>query len=134
MLLAPVPFAGRVWALAFLTALAPSGRYAQAQGRRHKPLTDRARRRRLLPARWLPNRRVIAVADSSYAAIELLAAVRSRVSVITAKSEGPARGCGSTPARACPAHASRRCSSTWPTRRQGCWSATRPTRSSRRRS
>ena len=42
MLLEHVPFAGRVWALAFLTALAPSGRYAQAQGRRHKPLTERA--------------------------------------------------------------------------------------------
>ena len=34
MLLAPVPFAGRVWALPFLTALAPSERYAQTQGRR----------------------------------------------------------------------------------------------------
>ncbi len=30
MLLAPVPFAGRVWALPFLTALAPSERYAQS--------------------------------------------------------------------------------------------------------
>ena len=40
MLLAPVPFAGRVWALPFLTALAPSERHAQAQGRRHKLLTD----------------------------------------------------------------------------------------------
>ena len=43
MLLAPVPFAGKVWALPFLTALAPSERYAQAQGRSHKPLTERAR-------------------------------------------------------------------------------------------
>ncbi len=31
MLLAPVPFAGKVWALPFLTALAPSERYAQAK-------------------------------------------------------------------------------------------------------
>jgi hypothetical protein len=83
MLLAPVPFAGRVWALPFLTALAPSERYAQTQGRRHKPLTDRARQLLLLLARWLPNREVIAVADSSYAAIELLAAVRHRLTVIT---------------------------------------------------
>jgi len=37
----------------------------------------------LLPARWLPGRQVIAVADSSYAAIELLAAVRRQVTVIT---------------------------------------------------
>ncbi len=83
MLLAPVPFAGRVWALPFLTALAPSERYAQAQGRRHKLLTDWARQLLLLVARWLPGREIIAVADSSYAAIELLAAVRRHVTVIT---------------------------------------------------
>ena len=43
MLLAPAPFARRVWALPFLTAPAPPERYAQAQGRRHELLTDRAR-------------------------------------------------------------------------------------------
>ena len=83
MLLAPVPFAGKVWALPFLTALAPSERYAQAQGRPHKLLTERARLLLLLLARWLPGREVIAVADSSYAAIELLAAVRRHLTVIT---------------------------------------------------
>jgi len=83
MLLAPVPFAGRVWALPFLTALAPSERHALAQGHRHKLLTDRARQLLLLLARWLPDRRIIAVADSSYAAIELLAAVCRHVAVIT---------------------------------------------------
>ena len=36
MLLAPVPWAQRVWALPFLTALAPSERYCQQRGRRHK--------------------------------------------------------------------------------------------------
>ena len=82
MLLTPVPFAGKVWALPFLTALAPSERYAQAQGRLHKPLTERARLLLLLFARWLPGRQVSAVADSSYAAIELLAAVRRPVNVI----------------------------------------------------
>ena len=81
MLLAPVPFAGRVWALPFLTALAPSERYAQAQGGRHKLLTDRARQ--LLLARWLPDRQVIAVADTSYAVIDLLSAVCRHVTVIT---------------------------------------------------
>jgi hypothetical protein len=40
MLLAPIPWAGRVWALPFLTALAPSERFAHDQGRRHKKLTD----------------------------------------------------------------------------------------------
>src|SRR3954462_1316394 len=36
MLLAPVPYASRVWALPFLTVLAPSARYRQERGRRHK--------------------------------------------------------------------------------------------------
>src|SRR3712207_1063136 len=43
MLLAPIPWAGRTWALPFLTALAPSERYCRERGRRHKELTDRAR-------------------------------------------------------------------------------------------
>jgi hypothetical protein len=40
MLLAPVPWAGGVWGLPFLTVLAPSERYAAEQGQRHKKLTD----------------------------------------------------------------------------------------------
>ena len=40
MLLAPIAWAGCVWALPFLTILAPSERSAQKQGRRHKKLTD----------------------------------------------------------------------------------------------
>ena len=43
MLLAPIPWAGRVWAMPFLTALAPSERYCREQGKRHKKLTDWAR-------------------------------------------------------------------------------------------
>jgi hypothetical protein len=73
MLLVPIPWAGRVWALPFLTALAPSERYAQDRGRRHKTLTDWARQMLLVMRRWWPDRAIIAVADSSYAALELLA-------------------------------------------------------------
>ncbi len=40
MLLVPIPWAGRVWALPFLTALAPSERFCQERGRRHKTLLD----------------------------------------------------------------------------------------------
>src|SRR5689334_9222088 len=54
MLLAPVPWAGRVWALPFLTALAPSERYCRERGRRHKKLTDWARQMALQARRWLP--------------------------------------------------------------------------------
>lgn len=37
----------------------------------------------LLVARWLPGRQVVVVADSSYAAVDLLAAVRPRLTVVT---------------------------------------------------
>ena len=86
MLLVPIPWAGRVWALPFLTALAPSERYDQAHGRCHKTLTDWARQLLLLVRRWWPDRPLIAVADSSYAALELLAACQAwpqPVTVIT---------------------------------------------------
>ena len=39
MLLVDVPWASRVWALPFLSALAPSERYAAQRGRRHKKIT-----------------------------------------------------------------------------------------------
>jgi hypothetical protein len=83
MLLAPIPWAGRVWALPFLTVLAPSERFARESGRRHKLLTDWARQMLILVARWLPERQVIAVADMSYAAIELLMVVRRHLTAIT---------------------------------------------------
>jgi hypothetical protein len=79
----PLPWAGRVWALPFLTALAPSERYAQAQGRRHKPITVWARQLLRQVHRWLPQRTLVVVADSTYAALDLLAAVRSAATVVT---------------------------------------------------
>jgi hypothetical protein len=83
MLLPHVPWAGRVWGLPFLTILAPSQRYAREQQRRHKKLTDWGRQALLQIARWLPGRQIIAVADSSYAVIDLLNAVRRRICMIT---------------------------------------------------
>jgi hypothetical protein len=83
MLLAPIPWAGGVWALPFLTVLAPSEHAAQSRGKRHKKLTDQARQALLQTARWLPGRQVIAVADRSFSVIELLRAVKAHLSVIT---------------------------------------------------
>jgi hypothetical protein len=79
----PVPFANRRWALPFLTVLAPSARWSEGQGRRHKALTDWARQAILQSKRWLADRRVVVVADSSFAALELIAAVRRHVCLIT---------------------------------------------------
>jgi hypothetical protein len=83
MLLVPVPWARKVWALPFLTVLVPSERWAEERGVRHKSLVDSARQMLLQLARWIPNRQIIAVSDSSFSAIDLLDAVRSRLSMIT---------------------------------------------------
>ena len=83
MLLVEIPWAGRVWALPFLTALCPSERYCKERGRAHRKLTDRARQMLLLAARWLPNRELVVTADSSFAALELLEAVRESVTMVT---------------------------------------------------
>jgi hypothetical protein len=72
MLLAPIPWAKRVWALPFLTVLAPSERYYKGKVRRHKKLTEWARQLVLQVRRWLPKRLLVVVADSSFAVIDLL--------------------------------------------------------------
>ncbi len=86
MLLVSIPWATRVWALPFLTALAPSERYDAERGRRHKALTDWAWQLLLVVRRWWPERAIIAVADSGYAALMLLSrcqALRQPIAVIT---------------------------------------------------
>jgi hypothetical protein len=83
MLLAPVPWASCVWGLPFLTVLAPSERYAAEQGKPHKKLTDWGRQALLQVARWLPGRRIVAVADSSFSAIALLRDLAPHLTVVT---------------------------------------------------
>ena len=76
MLLAPVPWAQRTWALPFLTCLAPSERFYQAKGREPKKLTDWGRQMILQLRRWLPGRVLVIVADSSFAVLSLLGQVQ----------------------------------------------------------
>lgn len=83
MLLAPIPWAQRVWALPFFTALAPSKRYDHEHGRRHKPLTERTGQMLRQVSRWLPGRKLVLVADSSFSALELLHALAPRMACIT---------------------------------------------------
>jgi hypothetical protein len=75
MLLTPIPWAQRVWALPFLTVLAPSSRYHEQRHKRHKTITDWARQMIYQLHRWLPKRALVIVADSSYAVLNFLAAV-----------------------------------------------------------
>ena len=72
MMLVDIPWAGRVWALPFLTVLAPSERYNHKRGHHHKSLTDWARQMLVQVRRWVPHRQFVVVADSSFAALELL--------------------------------------------------------------
>ena len=83
MLLTEIPFAKKVWALPFLTVLCPSERYDEERGIRHRKLTDRARQAILLIKRWLPQLDLVFVGDSSFAALDLLNAVRDQVTVVS---------------------------------------------------
>jgi hypothetical protein len=58
MLLVEIPWASRVWALPFLSVLAPSERYATRQGKRHKKkMTEWAWQLLVVQVRrWYPER------------------------------------------------------------------------------
>jgi DDE superfamily endonuclease len=83
MLLAAIPWAKRVWALPFLTVLAPSERYYEKRKRAHKKLTDWARQALLQVRRWLPGRKLVVVMDAGYAAIDFLWQVAKLANPIT---------------------------------------------------
>ena len=68
MLLTRIGWAGRHWALPFLTALVVSARYDRRKGRRHKTFTDYAQQMLVCLRRWLPDRDLVVVADGGYAA------------------------------------------------------------------
>ena len=83
MWLTTIPWAHRTWALPVLTALAPSEHYHLKIGKPHKKITDWARQMILQLRRWLPNRRIVVVADSSYAALDLLHFCQSMTRPVT---------------------------------------------------
>ncbi len=83
MLLVEIPWASRVWALPFLSALAPSERYAAKRGRRHKKITEWAWQLLLVVRRWYPQREIVAVADRAYASLKLLERCRKLSDPIT---------------------------------------------------
>jgi hypothetical protein len=83
MLLTEVGFAGRVWALPFLTVLCASERYHREKGIRHRKLTERAKQAILLIKRWFPNKDLVFVGDGGFAVIDLLNAVREKVTVVS---------------------------------------------------
>ncbi len=83
MLVAPIPWAGRLWALPFFSVLVPSEPYYVDQRRSARKLTDRARQMVRLAKRWLPEREIVVTADSSFSSLKLLHAARRRVTFVT---------------------------------------------------
>lgn len=83
MLICRIRWTERLWALPFLTVLSPSQRYHKGRGRRHKKLTDYARQSLKQLRRWLPERYIVVVCDTSFSAIEFLASVKDYVVVVT---------------------------------------------------
>jgi len=75
MLLVDIPWAHRVWALRF-HRFGTSERHHQSHRHRHK--TSQTGHGQMLAQvrRWLPHRAIVLVADSSFAALELLEALR----------------------------------------------------------
>jgi hypothetical protein len=81
MILVPVPWSDRVWALPFLTTLC----WPEGAGRRaaHKTSIDWTRQMVLQVRRWLPERELILVLDGGFAAVDLARACqRHQVTMI----------------------------------------------------
>ncbi len=70
-LLVTLPWSKRVWALPFLTVLAPSKKTNQANGKRHKTSIDWIGQMIGQVRRWLPDRKLVLVVDGGLAAIKL---------------------------------------------------------------
>lgn len=83
MWLTEIPWAQRIWALPFLTVLAPSVRFYQDQKRSPKSLVDWARQMVYQLRRWLPERSLVVVADNTYAVLEFLHACQSLSNPVT---------------------------------------------------
>ncbi len=85
MLLVPVPWCRRPWALPFLTVLAPSERTCEKLGQRHKSVTKWTCQMVLQVYRWLNRHPLVVLGDGAYAVVELirrLQKLKGRVTLI----------------------------------------------------
>lgn len=71
MLIVPLPWSGRCWALPFLTVLAPSKRANEKAQKRHKTTVDWTVQMVKGVARWLGRRAWVLLGDGSYACVGL---------------------------------------------------------------
>ncbi len=83
MLIVPLPWCKRPWALPFLTLLAPSKKSNEKAGRRHKTSLDWTCQMVKLVSRWL-GRSWILVGDGAYACMDLAATcIKQNVTLIS---------------------------------------------------
>jgi hypothetical protein len=71
MLIVPMPWCKRPWALPFLTVLSPSKKANEKAGRRHKTSIDWTQQMVKLVSRWLKRRAWILLGDGAYACMDL---------------------------------------------------------------
>ena len=83
MWLTRISWAERIWALPFLTVLAPSERSYDEQKRSAKTILDWARQMVYQLRRWLPNRSLVVVGDNTYSALDFLHACQSMKKPVT---------------------------------------------------
>jgi len=83
MLLVPVPWARRVWALPFLTALCWPAK--SPPPRRHKTSVDWVRQMMKQVRRWLPKQLLVLVVDGGFAAVALALACKKSEVVMVAR-------------------------------------------------
>jgi hypothetical protein len=82
MLVVPVPWSRRVWALPCLTALCTPA--SKSGPRRHKTSVDWVRQMVKQVRRWLPDRPLVLVVDGGFAAVSLaLACAKNRVVMVS---------------------------------------------------
>lgn len=82
MLVTPVPWAQRVWALPFVTVRAPSERSHDERQNTHTTITDGAKQRLTHLRRWVPERTLVMVADGTAAVLDVLGSVTQLATVI----------------------------------------------------
>jgi len=83
MLLVPLPWCKRPWALPFLALLAPSEKANKKAGRRHKTSLDWTRQMMLLICRWIKSPWIL-VGDGAYACMKLASAcIKKNVTLIS---------------------------------------------------
>lgn len=71
MLIVPVPWSSRVWALPFLTVLAPSQATNEANGKRHKTTIEWIMQMISAVRRWQPLEKIVLVTDGGLCAVKL---------------------------------------------------------------